>query len=59
MDLYIFSKVDQGRIQTFSRKGKIEGQFLKVFRQNEDLSPPVDCAPSPVLYNPVLDVSMS
>ena len=31
---------------------------IKVFRQNGDLPPPVDYAPSPVLYNPVLDVSI-
>ena len=31
---------------------------IKVFRQNGDLPPPVEYAPSPVLYNPVLDVSI-
>jgi hypothetical protein len=32
---------------------------IKILRQSGDLSPPVDCAPSPVLYNLVLGVSIS
>ena len=66
MDLYFYFKVDRGRIQTFSKEGANRGtqtqilrRFLKVFHQNGDLPPPVDCAPSLVLYNPVLDVSIS
>ena len=31
--------------------------FSKVFRQNGNLPSPVDCAPSPVLYNPVLKLA--
>ena len=30
---------------------------LKLFRQNGDMPSPVDCAPSPVLYNPVLKLT--
>ena len=50
MDLYIFFKVDRGRIQTFSKEWQIRDpnpnfpSFLKVFRQNGDLPPPVDCS---------------
>ena len=65
MDLYFFFKVDRGWIQTLKEGANWGGpspnfpSFLKVFRQNRDLPPPVDCAPSPVLYTTVLDVSIS
>ena len=38
---------------------QIYGPFLKDFsaKRGPVMSPTVDCAPSPMLYNPVLDVS--
>jgi hypothetical protein len=51
-------RISQKRGQIGGPKPKFSS-FLKVFRQNGDLPSPVDCAPSPVLYNTVLDVSIS
>ena len=64
----IFFRVDRGRIQTFSKEGANRGpnpEFSVVFKGFLPKRGPapsctaVDCAPSPMLYNPVLDVSIS
>ena len=56
----------QGADPDFLKRGGKQGgpnpnfpSFLKIFRQKGDLPSPVDYAPSPVMYNPVLDVSIS
>jgi hypothetical protein len=49
----------QKRGQIGGPKPKFSVVFKGFFCQNGDLPPPVDCAPSPVLHNPVLDVSIS
>ena len=72
MELYFFFQSRPGADPDFLKRGDKQGgpnpnfpSFLKVFRQNGNLPPPVDCqseidcAPSPVLNNPVLDVSIS
>ena len=65
MDLYFLFKVDRGRIQISQKRGQIGGpkpKFFVVFKgfsPKREPPPPVDCAPSPVLYNPVFDVSIS
>jgi hypothetical protein len=33
MDLYIFFKVDRGRIQTFSKEGANRGTQIQIFRR--------------------------
>ena len=60
MDLYFFSKQTGGGSIRSQKRGQIGGpnpnfpSFLKIFRQNGNLPPPVDCqseidcAPSPV-----------
>lgn len=57
MDLHIFFEVDRGWIQTFAKEGATRGNKTQIFRRFKRFSPkrgsapPVECAPSPVLYN--------